>query len=366
MSDSGGPSALRSLGIAAGLLALGAAAGVLTERAVVAKQGRPDRESDEPYGRLRGTPVEVLDSSGRRLYVEVEECTRENPENLTLVFTHGYALNQDCWHYQRRDLRALGRMVFWDHRSHGRSHRALAETNTLEQAGEDLHTVIRTVVPDGPIILVGHSMGGMTIMELALTQPRLFAERVRGIALLSTSPGGLDKVPFGLPAITTKPVQRALPVGAAVLMRNASLVEQGRSRVNDLSLLFTRFYSFGSSAPPSMADFTHRMLGETPIDVVGEFLPALLHHERRAALRTIAPIPSLVMVGEKDRMTPLSHSIEMARELPLAELEVMPDAGHMMILEHYEQVNHQLRTLVARVRADLVRDARRKARSRRA
>jgi len=365
MSPEGGPSALRGLGVAAGLLALGAAAGVITERTVVARQGRPDRESDEPYGRLRGTPVEVLDSSGRLLYVEVEECTRENPENLTLVFTHGYALNQDCWHYQRRDLRPLGRMVFWDHRSHGRSHRAPAETNTLEQLGEDLHTVIRTVVPDGPLILVGHSMGGMTIMELALTQPELFAERVRGIALLSTSAGGLNEVPFGLPAMATKSLHRALPVTAAVLMRNANLVELGRSRVNDLSLVFTRFYSFGSSAPPAMADFTHRMLGETPIDVVGEFLPALLQHERRQAMRTMATVPSLIMVGEKDRMTPQDHSMEMARQMPLAEVEVLPDAGHMMLLEHYEQVNHRLRNLVARVRADLARDSRRAARSRR-
>ena len=360
MSAAGGmsPRSLAgALGAAAGLLAVGAAAGVVAERAVVARSGRADREADEPYGKLRGTPVEVTDSTGGRLHVEVEPCTRPNPEGITLVFSHGYALNQDCWHYQRRDLRALGRLVFWDQRSHGRSHRSLAETNTIEQLGRDLYEVLDQVVPEGPIVLVGHSMGGMTIMQLALAHPELFGTRVRGLALLSTSPGGLRDVPLGLPAFAARPLHRVLPVTAAVLMRNADLVEMGRSRVNDLSLLFTRLYSFGSAAPPAMADFTHRMLGETPIDVVAEFLPTLQKHERHAALRTMASLPSLVMVGQEDRMTPAVHSLDMARRLPRSELEILPDSGHMMILEHYEQVNHQLRRLVERVRVDLARDA---------
>ena len=199
MSTGGGidPRAIAGgLAAAAGLLAVGAAAGVVAERAVVAKSGRADREADEPYGKLRGTPLEVHDSTGGTLHVEVEECTRDNPEGITLVFSHGYALNQDCWHYQRRDLRAVGRLVFWDQRSHGRSHRSLPETNTIEQLGRDLYEVIGAVVPEGPIILVGHSMGGMTIMQLALAHPELFGSRVRGLALLSTSPGGLRDVPL--------------------------------------------------------------------------------------------------------------------------------------------------------------------------
>jgi pimeloyl-ACP methyl ester carboxylesterase len=144
-----------------------------------------------------------------------------------------------------------------------------------------------------------------------------------------------------------------LPVTAALLVRNADLVEMGRSRVNDLSLLFTRLYSFGSTASPAVADFTHRMLGETSIDVVAEFLPTLQRHQRQAALHTLAVVPSLVMVGQGDRMTPAEHSLDMARRLPRSELEIMPDSGHMMILEHYPQVNHQLRRLVARVREEL-------------
>ncbi|MCU0262596.1 MAG: alpha/beta hydrolase [Candidatus Nanopelagicales bacterium] len=346
-----------AVGVTAGLLAVGAVAGVVAERAVVAKAGRADREADEPFGHLRGTPVPVTDSNGVGLHAEIERCTRDNPENLTIVFCHGYALNEDCWHYQRRDLRALGDLVFWDQRSHGRSSRSVAETNTIEQLGRDLRAVLDQVVPEGPIVLVGHSMGGMTIMQLALDHPELFGTRIRGVALLSTSPGGLRDVSLGLPGIAARPLHRMLPVTAALLVRNADLVEMGRSRVNDLSLLFTRLYSFGSTASPAVADFTHRMLGETSIDVVAEFLPTLQRHQRQAALHTLAVVPSLVMVGQGDRMTPAEHSLDMARRLPRSELEIMPDSGHMMILEHYPQVNHQLRALLGRVRDDLAGDA---------
>ena len=348
----------RGLGAAAGLLAVGVATGVIAERAVVNRAARADREADEPFGRLRGTSLVVHDSAGGMLHVEVDECTRDNPEGLTLVFCHGYALNEDCWHYQRRDLRALGRLVFWDQRSHGRSQRSLAETNTIDQLGNDLYAVLEQAAPEGPIVLIGHSMGGMTIMQLALARPELFGTRIRGVALLSTSPGGLREVSLGLPALAAKPLHRVLPVTAAVLMRNADLVEMGRSRVNDLSLLFTRHYSFGPTAPPAMADFTQRMLGETPIDVIAEFLPTLQRHERHAALLTIADseVPVLIMVGSDDRLTPAAHSREMAERLPEAVLEIVPESGHMMMIEHYDRVNHQLRLLLARVRADLTAD----------
>ena len=344
---------VQAVGATAALLAVGAAAGVAAERVVVARSGRADREADEPFGRLRGTPVMVDDSAGGQLYAEVEQCTRTDPADLTIVFCHGYALNQDCWHYQRRDLRAQGRLVFWDQRSHGRSARTLAETNTIDQLGADLYAVLEQLVPTGPIVLVGHSMGGMTVMALAIDHPELFGDRIRGVALLSTSPGGMRDVPLGLPAFAARPLHRILPVTAAVLLRNPDFVELGRARVNDLSLVFTKHYSFGSAASPALTDFTHRMLGETPIDVISEFLPALQQHERQVALQTLAKVPSLVMVGAEDRLTPAQHSLDMARRLPHSVLEILPDSGHMMILEHYEQVNHQLRALVGRVRADL-------------
>lgn len=342
-----------SVGAAAGLLAVGAAAGVVAERTVVGGSGRADPESDEPFGRLRGHAVPVPAADGGQVYAEVEQCTRENKENLTLIFCHGYALSQDCFHYQRRDLRPLGRLVFYDQRSHGRSARGEARTSTLEHLGTDLYEVLTHACPPGPVILVGHSMGGMTLMALALEHPELFGTRIRGIALLATSPGGLSDTNLGLPKLAARPLQKLLPVTAAALVRNVDFVEAGRSRVNDLSLWFTKFYSFGSNSSPAMAEFCHRILNATKVDVISEFLTTLRKHERREALATMSGLPAIIMVGQTDRMIPAEHSEEMAAELPDAEFTLIPDTGHMLILERYPIVNDALRRLVARVRADL-------------
>jgi pimeloyl-ACP methyl ester carboxylesterase len=336
----------------AALLAVGAAAGVAAERTVVAKSHRADSEVDEPFGRLRGAPVMVTDSLGGRIYAEVEECTRPDPQNLTLVFSHGYALNQDCWHYQRRDLNAQGRLVFWDQRSHGRSARSKAESNTIEQEGEDLFNVITQVVPEGPIILIGHSMGGMATMAFALSHPDLFRERVRGVALLSTS-SDLNELTLGLPKPAARVAHRVVPMALPTVLRNAELVDHGRARVSDLALLVTRHYSFGPGASPALVDWLFRMNSATPIDVLAEFVPTLQGHEKRAALDILAEVPCLIMVGSEDRMTPMQHSVQMSERMPEARFEVVPDTGHMMLLERYPLVNARLRALVARVRAEL-------------
>ena len=107
----------------------------------------------------------------------------------TLVFCHGYALHQDTWHYQRAEFTASHRCVFWDQRGHGRSERGATASHTIDQIGRDLYTVLAAVCPDGDVILVGHSMGGMSIMALAAEHPELFGgpeagehARVRGVA----------------------------------------------------------------------------------------------------------------------------------------------------------------------------------------
>ena len=122
----------------------------------------------------------------------------------TIVFVHGYALNLDCWHFQRAAYRGLVRAVYYDQRSHGRSGRSPDGHATIEQLGEDLRTVLDHVVPEGPIVLVGHSMGGMSIVALAEQHPELIGDRVVGVGLISTTAGGLDPSRLLLPMLPAK------------------------------------------------------------------------------------------------------------------------------------------------------------------
>ena len=185
------------VGVTLGVAAAGAAVGFAVERYAVGRSlRRDDPNAGEEFGSLRGTPYAVKTDDGVRLHVEVDEV---DSAELTVVFTHGYALNQDAWHFQRRDLRGKVRLAFWDQRSHGRSDRAPEGSVTFERLGLDLADVLDEVAPEGPVVVAGHSMGGMTILSLALSRPDLFGSRIAGVALVATSARGLEGVSLGLP-----------------------------------------------------------------------------------------------------------------------------------------------------------------------
>src|SRR4051794_14455771 len=193
-------------GVALAGLALGVAVGAARQRSRAAARATSvsapvgsvvgDRAvwgADGPVGR----PVTVTADDGVRIAADV----LDHPDpRFALVFAHGWTMNRRCWHPQLAALQDEATLVSYDQRGHGASTSGPIETCTIDRLGDDLADVIRETVPDGlPIVLVGHSMGGMTIMALVARHPELVAARVAGVALLGTSAGELENTTFGLP-----------------------------------------------------------------------------------------------------------------------------------------------------------------------
>ncbi|MDI9831748.1 MULTISPECIES: alpha/beta fold hydrolase [unclassified Streptomyces] len=364
-------------GAAIGVIAAGAAAGVAIERMTVGRgmrqKARLALDSAGPYGSLRGTPGKAYADDGTELYYEVDDVDpeaapalsprrrrlfgRKAPAPVTVVFSHGYCLSQDSWHFQRAALRGVVRTVHWDQRSHGRSGRGVAQTQEdrhvdIEQLGRDLKAVIDAAAPEGPLVLVGHSMGGMTVMALADQYPELIRERVVATALVGTSSGRLGEVNFGLPVAGVNAVRRVLPGVLKALGQRAELVEKGRRATADLFAGIIKRYSFSSrDVDPAIARFAERMIEGTPIDVVAEFYPAFADHDKTEALALFTGMPVLVLAGVGDLVTPSEHSEAIADLLPEAELVLVPDAGHLVMLEHPEVVTDRLADLLTRAGA---------------
>ncbi|MCX5248365.1 MULTISPECIES: alpha/beta fold hydrolase [unclassified Streptomyces] len=364
-------------GAAIGVVAAGAAAGVALERLTVGrgmrKKARLALDSTGPYGSLRGTPGKATADDGTELYYEVDDVDpeavpplsprrrrlfgRKAPAPVTVVFSHGYCLSQDSWHFQRAALRGVVRTVHWDQRSHGRSGRGIEQVQdgapvSIDQLGRDLKAVIDAAAPQGPIVLVGHSMGGMTVMALADHYPELIRDRVVAVALVGTSAGRLGEVNFGLPVAGVNAVRRVLPGVLKALGQQAALVEKGRRATADLFAGIIKRYSFASrDVDPAIVRFAERMIEGTPIDVVAEFYPAFTEHDKTTALARFAELPVLVLAGIGDLVTPSEHSEAIADLLPDAELVLVPDAGHLVMLEHPEAVTDRLADLLTRAGA---------------
>jgi pimeloyl-ACP methyl ester carboxylesterase len=335
------------IGAAVGVLAAGAAVGLAAERYAVGRSFRgPDPLRREAFGGLRGAVVPLEAGDGVRLHVEVDEAADAGP--LTIVFCHGYCLTQDSWHFQRRDLGRLGRLVFYDQRGHGRSAMGNTAKVDIDTLGDDLRRVIEATAPSGPVVLVGHSMGGMTVMALADDFPELFAQRVVGVALISTSSGGLAQVTLGVPAALGRVAHRIAPQVLTQLSRKPALVERGWRMGSDLGYVITKRYSYASDVPPSLVEFTAEMISSTPIEVISEFFPAFVAHDKLAALPVLDGIETLVLVGDQDALTPADHSEAMVEVLHSAELVVVDRAGHLVMLERPDLVNAHLRALVER------------------
>ncbi|MFZ3559312.1 MULTISPECIES: alpha/beta fold hydrolase [unclassified Streptomyces] len=363
-------------GAAIGVVAAGAAAGVAIERLTVGrgmrKKARLALDASGPYGSLRGVPGKAYAEDGTELYYEVEEADpqaggtsprrrrlfgRKNPAPVTVVFSHGYCLGQDSWHFQRAALRGVVRCVYWDQRSHGRSGRGAEQVEdgvpvSIDRLGGDLKAVIDAAAPEGPLVLVGHSMGGMTVMALADRCPELIRDRVVGVALIGTSSGKLGEVNYGLPVAGVNAVRRVLPGVLKALGQRAELVEKGRRATADLFAGIIKRYSFASrDVDPAISRFAERMIEGTPIDVVAEFYPAFEDHDKTDALAGFADLPVLVLAGEHDLVTPSDHSEAIAALLPDAEYVLVPDAGHLVMLEHPEAVTDRLADLLVRAGA---------------
>ncbi|MGE5288380.1 MAG: alpha/beta fold hydrolase [Micromonosporaceae bacterium] len=336
--------------------ATAAAAGVVmaAEKVAVGRlRLRPDPAAAEPFGKLRGRELTVIADDGVPLHAEIN-----GPDNapVTIIFSHGFTLNQDSWHYQRRDLGAPGcgyRLVFWDQRSHGRSGRSDPANENIDQLGSDLHAIIKEAAPRrSPVVLAGHSMGGMTIMALADQHPELFGTKVIGIVLVATSAGGLSEVTLGLPGLFGAMMRRAAPgvMRGAGKGRRAVLVERARRAGGDVAFLGTRFIAFGDpNISPAITDFLEQMIRATPVEVVSQFFASLLIHDKSLCLPTLGRVPTVVIAGGKDRLTPWPLSEEIAAAVPGAELILDPDAGHVIMLERPDLVTGQLRELIDRV-----------------
>ena len=239
---------------------------------------------------------------------------------LTVVFAHGHCLHTRSWARLRSHLtREWGpsvRMVFYDHRGHGESGSAPAHTYTIDQLGHDLDAVIREVVPTGPIVLVGHSMGGMATLAYTRQHPEAVGTRLVGVGLRSTAASGITR--SGLGRFLRHPVVSALQFGVERLPRLAQRLA-------------------------TMALDNH-----TSVVTMSGFLRSLAGVDESRSLAALGDIPSLVLGGTADLLTPFAHSVAIAAGLPSAELVGLPGAGHSVILDQAAEVAHAVVRLVGR------------------
>jgi pimeloyl-ACP methyl ester carboxylesterase len=337
---------VRWLAGAAGLAGVGTVAGATAARAVTHRSKVEDPYTGEDFGLIeadRGCVVTTPDG----VDLAVREIGSADAA-VTVVFVHGFCMNMGAFHFQRRELaRVWGdqvRMVFYDQRGHGKSGTAAPRTYTVEQLGLDLETVIALLAPRGSVVLVGHSMGGMTVLSHARQFPARYGSHIVGAALISSAAEGLSRSPLG--EILQNP---ALEAARFVTRYAPGLVHRGRGAARSVLSPVLQAASFGDrSVSPTVARYSEQMIHQTPVTTMVGFLHALGVHNETDGLPVLARVPVLVACGSADVLTTPQHSEEMAAVLPQAELLVVGGAGHLVQMEQPDPIDEALVRLVER------------------
>jgi pimeloyl-ACP methyl ester carboxylesterase len=326
-----------------------AAAGALgyagTRRLIRKARTRPDPERGEDLAERPGTPRTVVSFDGTKLTVNVVGPDR----GPTLVMLHGFSGDLTLWHYQWKHFSKDHRCVLIDQRGHGRSGPGAEGDYSLEALGRDLEAVLDAEVRRGPAVLIGHSMGGMAVLSFAAQFPQEFGRRIRGVVLADTAASDLVKsMVAGLGAHAG----RFLLASARRLASNPDRVYRIRaralSRSSDLGFLAARLTNFGPDAPPSMVEYVAAVGARAPVEVWSDLLGSLIEMDLGDALESVR-VPTLILVGEMDRLTPPISAMAMKRRLPDARLVVFKGAGHCTMLERHDQFNRLVERFIREV-----------------
>lgn len=283
-------------------------------------------------GGVRSPMAGVLTADGVTLAVR-----DQGPRDAwcTVVYLHGLCLSQYEWALHRDYvMRRFGgsiRIISPDHRGHGQSGDAPVGTYRVEQLADDVQQILETLGVTGPVVLVGHSMGGMAALCLAGRQQSSDLFEIVGLVLCATAAGRLAE--RGLGRMLTIPA-----LGAIAAAVDHVPVLATRILATPLGATFARLSRHGRASQQAFAAVVADALSNAALATAVGFLPSLRRFDQYAVLPRIAARTVLIS-GGADILTPAAHAAEMAAAIPRAEHIHVPDCGHMLPQEAAQCVN---------------------------
>ncbi len=301
----------------AGASAAGAAAGLVAARRLDASwASHADPIRPEEWTLPEGQSFAADTPDGASLAVTVAG------EGPLVVLAHGWTSRRQMWAPVAHRLVAAGRTVaLYDERGHGES-TCGRDGTTAEAIGDDLAVVLQALDARHAVV-AGHSMGGMAILSCAARHPDVLGERAGALVLVSTASSKLGSGRFEKQTVAfmaSPLVDRALagPWGHAWVRRSIgrdAVLEHLRHVRDDTA----------ACSPQTRSGFLAAML---PLDL-SDVLPSIT-------------LPTTVMVGSSDHLTPPARAQALADGIPGATLITLPGRGHMLPLEAPDEVTAQL------------------------
>ncbi len=312
---------------------------------LLARGGKRRTSTQHGQGSMLASPT------GSSLFVE----THGPAGAPAIVFTHGWGMDCTFWDYARQDLSDRFRLVLWDLPGLGRSRPANQAAISLSAFAVDLGAVIEASGA-GQVVLVGHSIGGMTIQTLIRDHPQL-RSRIAGVALLNTTYRNPLQTMLlgGLFLALQRPVVEPM-IRLTMLLSPLVWLSKWQSYLSGSAHLAQRF-GFGKFVTRSQLEHTTLLSARSSPRVLGRGDLAMLHWDATGVLARLRR-PVLVIGGDKDIVTKLEASRTLAAETELASLEVVKGVNHMGPMERADLYNQMIADFTLRVQPGASSDLR--------
>ena len=334
-------------GVAAGVAAgVGLLFGAITLEALRAARpvdDGPDERLEPPAARL---PRTVVVADGTALNVVTYGDSSEDRDVVVLV--HGWTCTTEYWNPQLNHLIESGHtVVAYDQRGHGRS--GLGKTRlTMDLLGHDLDAVLAEVVPPGRrAVLVGHSMGGMTIMSWAQQYPERVEQVASQVLLVSTAAVDVVQSIDVLPTVAPRYTDRFRPLVTKLI--TSTPVRLPRTAIGHR---VAHYATLGPQARVAHVNFVDDLVCNCPARARAGWGSAMGKLNVTGGLRNLR-VPTTVVVGTHDRLTPPAHADYMAEILrhngSLRDLVIYEGVGHMSSIEAGAEFNELLDKVLTEV-----------------
>lgn len=296
------------------------------------------KSDTDPTSAMRDNGTTITGASGASLYVE----QLGSPEAPPVILVHGWAMDSTIWFYAKRDLSRRFRILCWDLPGMGRSTPATPSAIGLSEFALDLKTVIG-LAGSRKVVLVGHSIGGMTIQTLARDDPAFFSAHVAGTVLVNTTYTNPLKTMIlsGLAQAIRWPLIEPL-MRLGILLQPLVWLSAWQSYLSGTAHIANRL-GFGKHVTRSQLEHTTLLSTRNSPGNIHRGNLAMFRWDATKAMTGIAS-PLLVLAGDLDIVTKPEAGQVIAADHASGICTVIEGVNHMGFLERHAIYNAAIAT----------------------
>ncbi len=302
------------------------------------------RGIDEPKDERGTERTEVRRPDGTALNVEFYGPVDAPP----VVLIHGWGADGTEWYYLKKTLARKYRLIVWDLPGLGHSTAPANRDFSLEKMARDLEAVLQ-LAGDQPAVLLGHSIGGMTILTFCKLFPEALGPRVSGLVLVHTTYTNplYTKVPTWLMPAIQKPVLEPLcylTIALSPVIRLLNVL----SYLNGSAHWSNHRDVFAGTETSGELEFVTRYTVKASPSVIARGTLGMFGYDATEVLATVT-VPTLVIAAEGDTTTIPEASQRIAAGVPGAEMVTLSPARHMGLIERHDEFFTALNGFCARI-----------------